>query len=167
MRRLALVIAIALAPSVAVAQHSGSPMGDIQDLNRFATRGTMNQWAATRPAALSGLSQSARRWLKTAVQQQAEAPKPVAELEAAIDTNIGRDIRSMAKSERIDPDDIKGGLLLKVLVDTHNALVREAEKGLPDPSNPRPWEDRIAESDANVQTAMAQQSNKALELVRD
>ena len=169
MRHALLVCSLAaiLSPSLAAAQNAGTPMGDAMDLNRFATRGTMNQWSATRPAALSGLSQASRRWIKAEVQRQAETPRSVAEVAADIDTVLGKDIRTYARSERAKPTDISGAILLKILVDTHNALVREANRnpaGLP---GERPWEERIVESDANVQAAMALQSDKALALVRD
>lgn len=167
--RWALVLALsaAILPSTAMAQQAGTPMGDLQDLNRFATRGFMNQWAATRPAAMSGLSQVTRRWIKEQVQEQAEKPRSVAELQAAIQEVAGKDIKAMAKSERAKPEDISGGILLKILVDTHNALIREAGRNPAGEPGQRSWEERIAESDENVQTAMALESNKAIELVRD
>jgi hypothetical protein len=164
---LASVMTLAvLAPLPAAAQQAGTPMGDIQDLNRFATRGFMNQWSATRPAALSGLSQASRRWIKAEVQRQAETPRPVSAVAADIDTVLARDIRMMARSDRVKPRDVSGAILLKVLVDTHNALIREAKRA-PDASGERSWEDRITESDLNVREAMAMHSEVAVALVRD
>ena len=168
--RLALVSSLIVAlgaPSLAAAQQAGTPMGDIQDLNRFATRGFMNQWAATRPAALSGLSQQSRRWMKQQVQLQAETPEAPQQLDATIDAMMGRDIRILAKSERVDPDEVRGAVLLKILVDTHNALKREAKRNPQGEPGRRPWDERIVEADLYVREAIAMQSETALAMVRD
>lgn len=168
--RLALVSSLIVAlgaPSVAAAQQAGTPMGDIQDLNRFATRGFMNQWAATRPAALSGLSQQSRRWMKQQVQLQAEDPESVTQLDATIDAMMGRDIRILAKSERAEPEAVRGAVLLKILVDTHNALKREAKRNPQVLAGERPWDERIAEADLNVREALGQENETAVAMVRD
>ena len=169
--RLALVSALIVtlgAPTIAAAQQAGTPMGDIQDLNRFATRGFMNQWAATRPAALSGLSQQSRRWMKQQVQLQAETPASPRQLDATIDAMMGRDIHILAKSERADPDEVRGAVLLRILVDTHNALKREAKRNPAGEPGQRPWEERVLEADLNIREAIAmQESETAVAMVRD
>ena len=170
MRYLAAsALALCLAASPAAAQHSSggsTPMGDLMNLNQFATRGFMNQWAATRPAARSGLSRASRTFIKAEVQRQAESPRPVSEVAASIDEVLGKDIHRVARSERADPKDVSGAILLKVLVDTHNALAREARR-VPDASGPRPWDERIAEADLNVREAIAMQSELSVAMVRD
>ncbi len=168
--RMALVSALIVAlgaPTVAAAQQAGTPMGDIQDLNRFATRGFMNQWAATRPAALSGLSQQSRRWMKQQVQLQAETPATVTQLDATVDAMMGRDIRILAKSERAEPEAVRGAVLLKILVDTHNALKREAKRNPQGEPGQRPWDERIAEADLNVREALGMENETAIAMVRD
>ena len=111
-------------------------------------------------------SPMARRWIKTEVQRQAEAPRSPAQVAATIDEVLARDIHLMAKSERADPNDISGAILLKILVDTHSALAREAKRA-PEASGPRGWEERIAEADLNVREAIAMQSQTSLAMVRD
>ena len=168
--RLALICASILAlaaPTVAAAQQAGTPMGDIQDLNRFATRGFMNQWAATRPAALSGLSQQSRRWMKQQVQLQAEDPRSPDQLDVTIDAMIGKDIDILARSERSKPEEVRGAVLLKILVDTHNALKREAKSNPQPLPGERPWEERILEADLNVREVLANGSERAVAMVRD
>lgn len=167
-----LVVASALiitlgAPSLAAAQQAGTPMGDIQDLNRFATRGFMNQWAATRPAALSGLSQQSRRWIKQQVQLQAETPATPDQLDVTIDAMIGRDISILAKSERSEPEAVRGAVLLKILVDTHNAVKREAKRNPQVAPGERPWEERIAEADLYVREVLGKGDETAVAMVRD
>ena len=165
----AMVVAIG-APSVAAAQHSagtGSPMSDLLALDQFITRGIWNQWAATRPAALAGLPRPSRTVIKNLVQCQAEVPLSVVDLAVTVDTLMGEDIRRMAKSERADPEDISGAVLLKVLVDTRNALAREAKRNPVVAPGERPWEERIAEAELNVREAIAMQSETALAMARD
>lgn len=162
----ALVAGLAT-PTLAAAQQAGTPMGDLQDLNRFATRGFMNQWAATRPAALSGLSQESRRWMKQQVQLQAEDPESVDQLDVTIDAMIGKDIRTLAKSERSEPEAVRGAVLLKILVDTHNALKREAKRNPQVAPGERSWEERIAEADLNVREVLGQGNEPAVAMARD
>lgn len=168
---LMLVMVLLALPSAAMAQGrtagGGTPMGDLLDLNRFATRGFMNQWAATRPAALSGLSRASRTFIKAEVQRQAESPRPVSAVAATIEDVMARDIRIIAKSDRIDPADIKGAVLLKILVDTHSALEREAKRNPAVAPGQRPWEERILEADLNVREALAAENERAIAMVRD
>lgn len=176
MRYIGLVSALALSvaallPSQAAAQHTaggGSVMGDLQDLNRFATRGFMNQWSATRPTALSGMSPETKEWMKAQVQAQAEAPRPPEEVAAAIEETLGVAIRQAAKAERAKPEDVSRAILLKIMDDTRSALAREARrvKNVPEPGAPS-WEARIAQADANRRAAMKLQSGTSLALARD
>lgn len=164
---LALTIG-ALQPLPAAAQQAGTPMGDLMDLNRFATRGFMNQWAATRPAAMSGLSQPSRRWIKAEVQRQAEAPRQPSQVARAIDEALGRDIHVMAKSERVREKDVAGAILLKVMFDAKAALAREARRvDMVAAPGERPWEERIGQADLNLGEAVSMQSEISLALAKD
>src|SRR5690606_11876235 len=106
-------------------------------------------------------------WIKEQVQLQAETPRSPAQLDATIDAIIGKDIRTLAKSERAEPADVRGAVLLKILVDTHNALEREAKRNPAGVPGQRPWDIRIAEADLNVREAIAMQSETAVAMVRD
>jgi hypothetical protein len=167
---LALVLAVA-APSAALAQHTsggGTPMGDLQDLNRFATRGFMNQWSATRPTSLSGFSPEAKAWLKDQVQIQAESPRPVEAVAAAVDAELGEAIREAARDEKAKPQDISRAIVLKIMLDTKSALAREARrvKNFPEPGQAS-WEARIARAEADRRAAMKMQSGTSLALATD
>jgi hypothetical protein len=172
MRFVGLIFAAAVVlPSTALAQHTsggGTPMGDLQDLNRFATRGFMNQWSATRPASLSGFSPETTAWLKDQVQIQAESPRPVEVVAAAIDAELGDAIRQAAKQEKTKPQDVSRAILLKVMLDTKSALAREARrvKGVPEPGA-LSWEARIARADDDRRAAMKMQSGTSLALATD
>ena len=165
--------AMALSPTLAAAQHSsgeGTPMGDLLDLNRFATRGVWNQWAATRPAALSGLSKPSRDWIKAEVQRQAVSPRRPIQVAIDIDRVLGKDIRLLAKSERANPEDISGAVLLKIMSDTKSALVREARRAAKAPAPAgadQQWETRIAQADANLKESIELGSPVSLALARD
>jgi hypothetical protein len=170
MRLLALIFLTALAlPSAALAQGrsagGGTPIGDLMDLNRFATRGVMNQWSATRPTALSGLSQASRRWIKTQVQLQAIAPRTPLDVMLDIDKVIGEDVRRVAKDERVHPDDVAGAVLLKIMSDTRNALAREARKAPVEEA--QAWQGRISRADVNLRESVEMQSSISLALARD
>jgi hypothetical protein len=173
MRYLGLVLAgltVALA-APAAAQHSaggGTPMGDLMDLNQFATRGFMNQWSATRPTHLSGMSPSAEAWLDAQVQIQAETPRSPQEVAAAIDATLGEAIDEAAKAEGVRPRDVSRALVLKVMLDTKSALAREARRvgGVAAPGAPS-WEERLAQADANRRAALALQSTTSLALATD
>ena len=172
MRRLALVIVLALAPTAGWAQGrsagGSTPIGDLMNLNQFATRGFMNQWSATRPAALSGLSRTSRRWIKTEVQRQAVNPRPPVQIALDIDRVLERDIRIISKSERINGEDISGALLLKVLMDTRNALAREANRahGVPEEGFP-PWEARVEQAETYLRNTIEMQSSVSVAMARD
>ena len=171
MRYFGLVSVLALsiaAPSIAAAQQAGTPMGDLMDLNRFATRGFMNQWSATRPTAFAGMSPETRTWMKQQVQIQAETPRPPEEVAAAIDETLGEAIRQASKAERARPEDVSHAILLKIMDDTKSALAREARrvKDVPEPGAPS-WEARIAQADANRKAAMKLQSGTSLAMARD
>lgn len=174
MRYLSLVVVAAAslaAPSIAAAQHSSSdstPMGDLMYLNQFATRGFMNQWSATRPTRLSGMSPSAEAWLKAQVQQQAEAPRAPEVVAVAVNETLGDAIREASKHERVKPDDVSRALVLKIMRDTKIALMREAHRvrGVPEPGA-HSWEVRIAQADANRRAAMALQSTTSMALAMD
>ena len=127
-------------------------------------------WAesATRPAALSGLSQASRRWIKAEVQRQAETPRRPVEVAVTLDEVLARDIRLMARSERIPPEEISGAVLLKIMQDTRNALTREARRagGVAQPGQ-KPWGQRIAEADTNLRESVELTSSVSLALARD
>lgn len=172
MRHLGLAAALSLAMAApAFAQHSSgesTPMGDLMNLNQFVTRGMLNQWSATRPAALAGLSKPSRVWIKAEVQRQAVSPRDPIQVALDVDRVLGKDIKRMAKSERANPDDISGAILLKIMFDTRAALVREAwrAKDVPEPGA-RPWDVRIAEADIHARNAVDMQSSISLALARD
>ena len=172
MRRLALVIVLALAPTAGWAQGrsagGSTPIGDLMNLNQFATRGFMNQWSATRPAALAGLSKPSRDWIKTEVQRQAVSPRPPVQIALDIDRVLERDIHIISKSERINGEDISGAILLKVLMDTRNALAREANRaqGVPEEGFP-PWEARVEQAETYLRNAIDLQSSVSVAMARD
>jgi hypothetical protein len=147
---------------------SGSPMGDLQDLNRFATRGYMNQWMATRPARLSNLSYAGKRWLKAEIARQAEAPRSPAEVAVDIDANMARDIKELARTENQRPADISRALVMKVMLDAKTALALAAWRAhrIDEPGKPS-WNDRLAQADANRREAMKMQSDASLMLAMD
>lgn len=159
---------VALQPSSAAAQQAGTPMGDLMDLNRFATRGVWNQWMATRPTHLSGMSPAATEWLKEQVQLQAEAPRPVPDVAAAVDETLGDAIREAAKNEGVRPDDVSQAIVLRIMLDTKSALAREARrvKGVAEPGKPS-WDERIARADADRKAAMELQSTASMALASD
>jgi len=172
MRLSGLIFVAALTlPSAALAQHTsggGTPMGDLQDLNRFATRGMMNQWSATRPAGLSGFSPEATAWLKEQVQIQAETPRPVEAVAAAVDAELGDAIREAARHEKAKAEDVSRAIVLKIMLDTRSALAREARrvKNVPEPGQAS-WEARIARADADHRAAMQLQTGTSLALATD
>jgi hypothetical protein len=158
----------ALQPTFALAQQAGTPMGDLLDLNRFATRGFMNQWSATRPTSLSGMSPSAEAWLRDQVQIQAQTPRPPHEVLAAVEETLGEAIHQAAKAERAKPQDVSRAIVLKIMLDTKSALAREARRvdDVTEPGWPA-WSERIAQADANRREAMKLQSTASLALARD
>ena len=172
MRYLAAsALALCLAASPAAAQHSSggsTPMGDLMNLNQFATRGFMNQWSATRPAALAGLSKASRNWIKAEVQRQAVNPRPPVQIALDIDRVLERDIRVISRSERINGEDISGALLLKVLMDTRNALAREANRahGVPEEGFPT-WEARVEQAETYLRNTIEIQSSVSVAMARD
>jgi hypothetical protein len=168
---LAAVSLAAFAPSLAAAQDingSGSPMADLQDLNRFATRGFMNQWSATRPARLSGLSPAGKKWLKKQVERQALTPRSPAEVAFDVDQALPRDIKELAREQGVRPQDVSRALVLKVMIDTKNALSlaawrahHVAQKGAPG------WDERIAQAEVNRRAAVTMQSDVSMALAMD
>lgn len=181
MRRIALacLAAGAMAPAMALAQDisgppaldingSGSPMADLQDLNRFATRGFMNQWMATRPAHLSSLSPAGKKWLKAEIARQAEAPRSPAEIAVDVDKNLPKDIKELARIENQRPADISRALVMKVMIDTKTALALAAWRAhrINEPGKPS-WNERLAQADANKREAMKMQSDASLMLAMD
>ena len=174
MRHAGLVCAAAIAvlvPSLAFSQDingSGSPMGDIQDLNRFATRGFMNQWSATRPARLAGLSQAGRKWLKAEVQRQAVTPRSPAEIAPELDKALAKDIKELAREQGVRPQEVSRALVLKVMIDTRNALsvaAWRAHKVSP-PGQPG-WDERLAQAEANRRAAIDMQNDVSFALAMD
>jgi hypothetical protein len=168
---LAAISFVALAPSFASAQDingSGSPMADLQDLNRFATRGFMNQWSATRPARLSGLSPAGKKWLKAQVARQAVSPRSPIEVAVDVDQALPGDIKELAREQGVRPQDVSRALVLKVMIDTKNALSvaawqshHVAPKGTPG------WDERIAQAEANRRAAVTMQSDVSMALAMD
>lgn len=168
---LGIAVVLGLVASPAAAQHTsadGTPTSQLLDLNQFITRGIWNQWSATRPWALAGLSKPSRQWIKAEVQRQAVNPRPPVQIALDIDRVLERDIRIMAKSDRINPNDISGAILLKILMDTRNALAREANRaqGVPEEGFP-PWEERVAQADAYLRGATELQSSVSVAMARD
>lgn len=161
--------AISLATALpAAAQHSpdtGTPMSDAQYLLQLATSGApMNQWMATRPAKLSGMSPDAAAWLKDQVKTQAATPRSVDEVAAAIDATLGPAIRRAAKGEGVAPKDVSRALLLKIMQDAKISLMvasRGAPEGVPT------WKERIAQAEANRVAALRLQSSESLKLATD
>jgi hypothetical protein len=181
MRRIALasLAALAFAPAPASAQMvggapaldingSGSPMADLQDLNRFATRGYLNQWMATRPARLSNLSPAGRKWLKAEIARQAQAPRSPAEVAVDVDANMARDIKELARTENQRAADVSRALVMKIMLDTKTALALAAWRAhrVDEPGKPS-WNERLAQADANKREAMKMQSDASLMLAMD
>jgi hypothetical protein len=161
--------AISLAAALpAAAQHSpdtGTPMSDAQYLLQLATSGApMNQWMATRPAKLSGMSPDAEAWLKDQVKTQAATPRSVDEVAAAIDVTLGPAIRRAAKSEGVAPRDVSLALLLKIMQDAKISLMVAARRA---PDATPTWRERIAQAEANRVAALHLQSSQSLKLAMD
>lgn len=158
----------ALAPIPASAQ-GGTPMGDLLDKARLATRPVFTQWSATRPAALAGLSRESRQWLTAELQRQAESPRSPAEVASDIDKALANDIHSIAKSQRLHAEDVSGALLIKVLMDTKDALAREGRKAARsgNPAVDEQWNVRVAQAEGNLRTAIEMQSSVSLAMARD
>ena len=143
-------------------------MGDIQDLNRFATRGFMNQWSATRPARLSGLSGPGKKWMKEQVARQLVQPRSPGDIAPEVNQAMARDIKELARAQDMKPDEVSRALVLKIMVDTRTALALAAwrahrvnEKGQPS------WAERMARADADTREAMKMQSDASLTLAMD
>jgi hypothetical protein len=170
MRKLALVsfAALMLAPALAAAQQSGSPMGDIQDMNRLATRGTMTQWAATRPAQTGGLAPETQVWLADATQRQLTKPVDAKTLADQIDATLGADIKRVARDKDVKPRDLSRALLLKVMMDAKWSIERElkAAKASNDPDLPK-IQARLDEAEANRKAAVGMQTQKSQQIALD
>lgn len=174
MRRLTLaltLIAAIGAPSLAAAQHTsgaGTPMGDLQDLNRFATRGFMNQWSATRPAKLSTLSKDAENWMAVTTERQILAPSEVAAVKAELDVTLAKDLGELAQEQRIDAKDVSNALVLKIMkdakfwigIDTRDDRKKGGEAA-------EVAKARLKEADANLKAAMKLQTPTSLALAMD
>lgn len=165
---LIALAALALAPSMAAAQTSGSPMGDIQDLNRAATRGTMNQWAATRPSQTGGLSQETMGWLADQTQRQIFTPVDAATLSNEIDTSLADDIKRVARDQDVKPRDLSRALLLKVMMDAKWSIERElkAAKQANDPDTSK-IQARLDQAEANRRAAAQMQTQKSTQIALD
>ncbi len=173
MRNLALISAAALCLATpAAAQHapeSGGSMGAAFELLNRATSGApFNQWAATRPTALAGLSQNAQLWMKTEVQRQAETPRDPVDVAIDIDQTIGPDVAKFAKQEHAEPEQITGAILLKIMYDTKIGLKAAAYKadGRTE-TGFRPWNERIAEAEANMDRAKEIASSYSVKMALD
>lgn len=168
---VAAIAAALFAPSLAAAQDingSGSPMGDLQDLNRFATRGFMNQWSATRPARLESLSPAGKKWLKAQVARQATAPRPAVDVAADVDQALPADIKELAREQDVRPQDVSRALVLKIMMDTKNALAIAAHRARNVPEKGAPgWDERIAQAEANRRAAVDMQSDVSMALAMD
>lgn len=170
MRRLALVsfAALMLAPAVAAAQQSGSPMGDIQDMNRLATRGTMTQWAATRPAQAGGLAPETQTWLADATQRQIAHPIDARTLADQIDSTLGADLKRVARDKDVKPRDLSRALLLKVMMDAKWSIEREykAAKASNDPDLDK-VKARLDQAEENRKAAVSMQTQKSQQIALD
>lgn len=158
----------ALAPSMAAAQQSGSPMGDIQDLNRLATRGTMNQWAATRPAQTGGLAPETQAWLAEATQRQLSKPIDAVTLAQQIDSTLSADLKRVARDKDVKPRDLSRALLLKVMMDAKWSIERELKvaKSSNDPDAPK-IQARLEQAEANRKAAVGMQTQKSQQIALD
>lgn len=165
---LVSLAALALAPSMAAAQQSGSPMGDAQDMNRLATRGTMNQWAATRPAQTGGLSPESMAWLADQTERQTIAPVDAATLSQEIDAALGVDIKRVARDQDVKPKDLSRALLLKVMMDAKWSVERElkAARQSNDPDAPK-IQARLDQAEANRKAAVQMQTQKSTQIALD
>jgi hypothetical protein len=165
---LVALAALALAPSMAAAQQSGSPMGDIQDANRLATRGTMNQWAATRPSQTGGLSPETMGWLADQTQRQIFAPVDAATLSKEIDASLADDIKRVARDQDVKPKDLSRALLLKVMMDAKWSIERElkAAKQSHDPDTAK-IEAGLDQAEANRKAAVQMQTQKSTQIALD
>lgn len=159
---------LALAPTMAGAQQSGSPMGDIQDMNRLATRGTMNQWAATRPSKTGDLSPETMSWLADQTQRQIIAPVDAATLSGQIDASLADDIKRVARDQGVKPKDLSRALLLKVMMDAKWSVERElkAAKAANDPEAPK-IQARLDQAEANRKAAVQMQTQKSTQIALD
>lgn len=170
MRKLAVValFALTLAPAVAAAQQSGSPMGDIQDMNRLATRGTMNQWAATRPAQTGGLAPETQAWLADATQRQLTDPVDAKTLAEQIDSLLAPDLKRVARDKDVKPRDLSRALLLKVMMDAKWSIERElkAAKSSNDPDVAK-IQARLDQAEANRKAAQQMQTQKSTQIALD
>lgn len=170
MRYLGLVslAALAMAPSMAAAQQSGSPMGDLQDTNRLATRGTMNQWAATRPSETGGLAPETQAWLADATQRQLINPVDAKTLAQQIDALLGPDLKRVARDKDVKPKDLSRALLLKVMMDAKWSIERElkAARQANDPDTPK-IQARLEQAEANRKAAVSMQTQKSTQIALD
>jgi hypothetical protein len=160
--------ALALAPSMAGAQQSGSPMGDAQDMNRLATRGTMTQWAATRPAQTGGFSPETMSWLADQTQRQIIAPVDAATLSKQIDSALADDLKRVARDQGVKAKDLSRALLLKVMMDAKWSVEREfkAAKAGNDPDTPK-IQARLDQAEANRKAAVQMQTQKSTQIALD
>lgn len=170
MRYFALVslAALTLAPSLAAAQQSGSPMGDIQDLNRMATRGTMNQWAATRPSKTGDLSEETQAWIGEAIHRQITNPEEAAKVAQDIDTALGPDLKRAARDQGLKQRDLSRALLLKVMMEAKWSIERElkAARAAGDADVPA-IETRLAQAEENRKAAVKMQTQKSMQIALD
>ncbi|HEX6859568.1 MAG TPA: hypothetical protein VF138_05125 [Caulobacteraceae bacterium] len=171
MRALIPALILVLAPSMAAAQHTsgaGTPMGDLQDLNRFATRGFMNQWSATRPARLSTLSEDAQAWLSVTTERQILAAPALPQVRAELEEALADDLQKVADEQRMKPKDVSAALLLKIMKDARFWIgldTREDRKKGGEAAQVAMT--RLKEADANVKAAMKLQTHASLALAMD
>jgi len=172
MKHLALISTLALCAtaSPAAAQHSpesGGSMGAALELqNRVTSGARYNQWgwaASHRPVPLAGLSPDARRWMKDEVRRQAEFPRDPVAISLEMDKALGDDIARYARHEDAAPEQINRAILVNVMHETRLALKIAAWRadGVT-PAGQQPWEARIAQADANFDTAVQLASDVAV-----
>ena len=172
--RLGVVLAMAVlaAPTATLAQGrsagGSTPMGDLMSLNQFATRGFMNQWSATRPAKLSGLSKDAEAWMAAATKRQILSPSEVPAVKAELEAVLAADLRAVAEDQLVAPGDVAGALVLKIMKDARLWIgvdTREDRKAggvAAEIANAR-----LAQAEANIKAAMKLQNDASLALAMD
>lgn len=158
MRRLILasVAALSLAPSLAAAQHSGSPTADLLDL--AIKTGQNTQWSATVPAPLAGLSRETRAWMRDEAERQAETPRSAVEVAMAVDAAVGQDLARMARDKRYHPQDVSSAVLLTIMNNARSALMRELKAVRKAGEDDTVAAQRLSIAEANRREAMELQS---------
>ncbi len=171
MRYLGVVSALALGAAVlcalpAAAQQSGSPMGDMMDMAR--RMGSASQWSATRPTPLSQLSHKSREWMKAEAQRQASSPRPIMSVVMDINEILHHDMRQLAETVGVHPQDVSDAVLLQIMTDAEDILEHEQRETRSAPTpvvNGPSLDERIARAEADRKEALDLQTPASLAIV--